>query len=503
MADKRINDLPETSTPSSSDMVAIDGASSRKVQLQNMGFALTDMSNVSQGDVSALGLAEVDFSNVDLDTAIPQSTESVRGTMETSSQSETSDGTDNTTSITPLRLEQKLAEVGITESVFMDGYIKGLLPKYISTNTNRLQAGKCRDAGNNTNITLDTAIDKILLSGWVLGDGNGLASPVLKTGTFDATGTSIVGAGTSFITELKVGTPLYSDTLGQARLVSRVDVDLTGTLTTNGINVNGSGTLFLSETTIGEQIYDSSTGEGKTIVNIVSDTAIELATGFDTDLSSVAAKKRTETDCEIETAFSSDFIDEDFYVGGVVANATYHMFVLSDGVGGVDCGYDWDVDATNLTAESGYSAYRRVGSFITDSSGDIINFKTIESGCGGIEVRYGGGITDFTVVGNVSPSWQTLILSKPLGITTKAIVFFSAWVYSGTRLDTKIRDTFVGVERQPLGLKLGDSQSGSEWISEFEMPTNGSNEMDIFVNLEVGGSYSGAVESLGYIDERV
>jgi hypothetical protein len=488
MADKRINDLPETTNPAPSDVVVLDGASTRKAQISNLGFALTDMSNVSQADVAGLGIAESDLSNVDLDTAIPQATESVRGTVPLATQSQTSDGTNNTASITPLRLEQKLASVGITESVFMDGYIKGLLPKYVNATTNRLQVGKCRDTGNNTNIILSSAIDKILATGWAAGDNNGLPNPVLKTGTFDATGTTISGTGTEFLTDINVGSIIYNNTLGQARLVSSVSVNLTGTLTSNGINISGLGTLFLTECSIGEHIYDPNSGESRTIVNIVSDTAIVLSTGFESDLSSVSAEKRTDTDCTIETAFSSDFINEDFYVGGIVGNATYHMFVLSDGVGGVECGYDWNIDATNLTAESGYAAYRRVFSFKLDSSGNIRGYINKEVASGSIDILLTPNIenTGFTL----TSSFKEFELSSPTGFENNISIKSTA--SSGSNVEI--------LDASNSAYPVSDMTAGTRGGAKFDVYPN---ERNIISFRTSTGTGTLSIYELGYTDQRI
>lgn len=61
------------------------------------------------------------------------------------------------------------------------------------------------------------------------------------------------------------------------------------------------------------------------------------------------------------------------FTGAIAANTTYHCFWIrrdSDGV--IDAGFDTDVGAANIP--SGWTAYRRVGSIVTDATPDIIAF---------------------------------------------------------------------------------------------------------------------------------
>lgn len=60
----------------------------------------------------------------------------------------------------------------------------------------------------------------------------------------------------------------------------------------------------------------------------------------------------------------------------ISSNTWYHVFAIV--VGGVaDVGFDTDVDATNLIADHTVTAYRRIGSFLTDGSSNILPFTQI------------------------------------------------------------------------------------------------------------------------------
>lgn len=69
----------------------------------------------------------------------------------------------------------------------------------------------------------------------------------------------------------------------------------------------------------------------------------------------------------------------DFATGGGGPEATtwYHVFVIQHTDGTTDAGFDKDVDATNLLADSGYTYYRHIGYVLTDATEDFIAFTQI------------------------------------------------------------------------------------------------------------------------------
>ena len=97
-----------------------------------------------------------------------------------------------------------------------------------------------------------------------------------------------------------------------------------------------------------------------------------------------------------------------------VANSTwYHVFAIT--VGGTDnAGFDTSVTAANLVSDHSATAYRRIGSVLTDGSANIIAF-----------VQHGNSflwVNPPLDVSNASPSTtaNTATLSTPLGIVTRA-----------------------------------------------------------------------------------
>lgn len=104
------------------------------------------------------------------------------------------------------------------------------------------------------------------------------------------------------------------------------------------------------------------------------------------------------------------------------ADTWYHIFAINV-AGSADVGFDTDIDAANLIADHSATAYRRIGSVLTDGSSNIIAFTADETDGGGLDVFW----TDPPLSVNaqaVSSSAATLTLDVPTGYKTKADVSF-------------------------------------------------------------------------------
>tara|TARA_R110000824_G_scaffold15203_1_gene64115 strand:- start:68 stop:979 length:912 start_codon:yes stop_codon:yes gene_type:complete len=98
-------------------------------------------------------------------------------------------------------------------------------------------------------------------------------------------------------------------------------------------------------------------------------------------------------------------------------NTWYHLFIVDTDAGGVDAGFDTSLTAANLLGTSGVaSAYRRIGSVLTDGSSNILPFTQF-----GDEFIF---TTQITNVGgtNLGTSRVTQAVSTPLGVETRAIL---------------------------------------------------------------------------------
>jgi len=104
---------------------------------------------------------------------------------------------------------------------------------------------------------------------------------------------------------------------------------------------------------------------------------------------------------------------------GSKANSTwYHVFLIrKDSDGSIDAGFDTSITATNIP--SGYTAYRRVGSILTDGSGNITAFVQ-----NGDEFRWKSPTLEVDVV-NLGSSASLYAIKTPLGISIKGLLNYS------------------------------------------------------------------------------
>lgn len=91
-------------------------------------------------------------------------------------------------------------------------------------------------------------------------------------------------------------------------------------------------------------------------------------------------------------------------------NTTYHCFVIRNSISGaVDCGFSVNLDASDIP--SGYDSYKRVGSILTDGSGNIRQF-TATAINGGIEMRN----PQILETSSASTSYTNIAVTVPVNI---------------------------------------------------------------------------------------
>lgn len=110
----------------------------------------------------------------------------------------------------------------------------------------------------------------------------------------------------------------------------------------------------------------------------------ESATDTDHDITINPGKCRSYSDLynldlnasitkQIDATWSAGTDAGGLFSGTVAASTTYHLFLIrKDSDGSIDAGFDTDIDCSNIP--SGYTAYRRIASFLTDSSANIRGF---------------------------------------------------------------------------------------------------------------------------------
>lgn len=106
------------------------------------------------------------------------------------------------------------------------------------------------------------------------------------------------------------------------------------------------------------------------------------------------------------------------FTGSVASDTTYHYFIIEkDADGTIDAGYDTSVSAANMP--SGYTKFRLLFSFKTDSSSNVKPFTAFSGGGGALQVD----LTDREVIlGTLTPgtSAVTLATGAPIGVQVKA-----------------------------------------------------------------------------------
>jgi hypothetical protein len=107
--------------------------------------------------------------------------------------------------------------------------------------------------------------------------------------------------------------------------------------------------------------------------------------------------------------------------GGLPISSTIHVFAIrKDSDGSIDYYADTSVSAANIP--TGYTAYRRIHSFRTDGSGNIVLYTATEISGGGVKTTPSVPTGDYSGAGSI-PSRAALVLSVPLGIQVEATLF--------------------------------------------------------------------------------
>ena len=155
---------------------------------------------------------------------------------------------------------------------------------------------------------------------------------------------------------------------------------------------------------------------GLTLSNNVSDAAkdIDIAIGsardstdtYTMNLSSIITK-------QIDATWAAGDDAGGLFSGSVAADTWYHVFIIQhDTTGAIDAGFDTSVTAANIPAS--YTAYRRIGSVLTDSTPDILAFTQF-----GDEFILATPINDYTGTWSTSGSLKTLSVPVDVNVIAK------------------------------------------------------------------------------------
>ena len=101
---------------------------------------------------------------------------------------------------------------------------------------------------------------------------------------------------------------------------------------------------------------------------------INITAGYCTDSTDAySLNLATEITKQIDATWAAGDDAGGLFSGTVAADTTYHVFlILKDSDGSIDAGFDTSLTAANIPA--GYTAYRRIGSILTNATSGIYQF---------------------------------------------------------------------------------------------------------------------------------
>lgn len=233
------------------------------------------------------------------------------------------------------------------------------------------------------------------------------------------TATSIT---TSILAATDVSTSLLTATSITTSVIDASSITVTGNVSAaeyygDGSNLTGLANTFprghlsgltLSNGTDADHDIDIAVGEAKDSGNTTN-----------LSLSAIMTK-------QIDAAWSSGTNAGGMATGVTLSPDTwYHVYLVELDAGGTDAGFDTSTTAANLVATSGIaSAYRRIGSVLTDGSSNILGFTQFED-----EFIFD---TQVNNVSNTSLGTSRVLqtVTTPLGFETRAILGIIAKVVS-------------------------------------------------------------------------
>lgn len=247
----------------------------------------------------------------------------------------------------------------------------------------------------------------------------------------------------------------------------------------------------------------------------ISGFELENATDTEHDIkinTGVCRDQSNKKDIELETTLTKQ-IDVDWVVGDgnggfpsgltLAADTWYHVFVIATYDGTIDAGFDTSLTASNLLSDAGdYVYYRRIGSVLTNTSSNIINFLQI-----GDYFYWLEPLTNYT---NSSPgtSSVTTSVSSPKGIN--CLSYIASRVYKSGSSDSifayfrhpNMSDIAPGSYKTACQIAneyAGTEDSGAH--NTFYVKTDNDSKIAFRLSSDTGIS-TFEIVTLGYIDPR-
>jgi hypothetical protein len=190
------------------------------------------------------------------------------------------------------------------------------------------------------------------------------------TGTININNRTLTGTGTSFLSELSVGSVVYY--LGEARTVESITSDTTlvitsaftvasataADVTTDSFALTGTLTTFLTDFAVGDEIYANVNGtmQAREIASIESDTALTLTSGFTESFVASAISRPNLTVTGTTTAFTTDVTAGQYLIDPNRSGNSVKVVSIESATSlTIDKPFTGDFTAAQLTKQS-YSA---------------------------------------------------------------------------------------------------------------------------------------------------
>ena len=272
-------------------------------------------------------------------------------------------------------------------------------------------------------------------------------TPVTQNTFTNLTATSITTGGltTTSLTGVSIATSILA--AASVSTVGLVATSITGVSIATSIltatSISGTaltltGNVSAANAVISDKVCASTYfGDGSNLTNVGSGlprgylSGLTLSNGTDASHDiDIAVGEARDTDDGVDLSIGSVFtkqIDAAWASGSgnggmangvtLAADTWYHVYLVELDAGGTDAGFDTATNAANLVATSGVaSAYRRIGSVLTDSSSNILGFTQFED-----EFIFDSQVVNVNGVGlGTSRVLQTV--TTPTGFEVRAIL---------------------------------------------------------------------------------
>lgn len=182
------------------------------------------------------------------------------------------------------------------------------------------------------------------------------------------------------------------------------------------------------------------------------------------------------------------------FSGSVAVDTWYHTFLIrKDSDGSIDAGFDTSVTAANIPA--GYTAFRRLGSVLTDGSANILPFLQR-----GNNFIFDVPINEHNAVVGTG-SGTSVTISTPFEVKTEAILFAASTSLAVTTLYMRISNveaTDLAVTFSSATHVNGDTNAGWRSGGIIEVFT----DLGSHIRARTDLSSNVVINTLGYNDDR-